>query len=393
VRGEDLWGRGPFINGLWERLKGNSIHLVAPRRFGKTSVMRALCDRPREGWKAVYFNAEAITEPVAFARRLIDAARQADPSWRTVSARGLEAAAEGLKAMVSAAAVGVSPDQRVWLEVRRDPKHEWEGRSRSLRRTLRKVDTRVLFAVDELAVMLERFRRHGTADGGIDLFLHWFRDLRTDPAAGLENCRFILGNSIGLEGALSRMGAIDTINDLQRLVLDELAPHDAEALLVAVLDGAGVALSRAARRRALDLIGPPVPFFIQVLADALVDAARSGRRLGPEAIQAAYEQRVVGTHGQTYFQHYYDRLRRYEPIDHGLALLLLRHLAETGRAATTTLWSIYARRAGKRRGEEDFRRLLAELQTDFYIRVDPKIGEYVFWSNILRDWWRRHHCM
>jgi hypothetical protein len=37
--------------------------------------------------------------------------------------------------------------------------------------------------------------------------------------------------------------------------------------------------------------------------------------------------------------------------------------------------------------------MLADLETDFYIRADPATGEYVFWSNILRDWWRRRYGM
>ncbi|MBM3475690.1 MAG: hypothetical protein FJX75_20690 [Armatimonadetes bacterium] len=393
VWGEDLWGREAFIRRVWQALEANSVLLVAPRRFGKTSVMHALCEEPRGTWKCVYLNAEYTTTPVAFAVQLIHAAWEALPSWRTTFTKRLEQAKQWARASIAALGVATSPDQGFWLDLRRDMEREWQLRSLDLLQTLRGADARVVFAIDELAVMLEAFRDYGTSEADTRSFLHWFRHLRTDPGEGLRNCRFVLGSSIGVEGALSRIGAIDTINDLQPIVLLELAPADAKALLARLLDDAGLRVSPAAQKAALDAIGPGVPFFIQIMADALIAAAWAGEKVGPRGVRLVYERDVLGTHSRTYFEHYYDRLRRYDPVDHDLALALLRHLAEVQRAATSTLWAIYARRARDRRSHDDFRRMLADLETDFYIRADAATGEHVFWSNILRDWWRRYYGM
>ena len=70
---EELVGREHIINYIWEQLAGNNILLVAPRRFGKTGVMRHLLKRPRSGHLAVYLDAEDFHDPEEFCSNLIAA--------------------------------------------------------------------------------------------------------------------------------------------------------------------------------------------------------------------------------------------------------------------------------------------------------------------------------
>lgn len=387
-----MWGREAFIHQLWERLDQNSLLLVAPRRFGKTSVMHALCDRPREPWTAVYVDAEHTRTPGEFAVTLVRKCAEANPTWSTALRAALDGARSWWRAAVSSVGLATSYDTQFWLEVRRDMGQEWESRSLELLRTLRGAGAQIVFAIDELAIMLENFQDQGLAPAEVRGFMRWFRHLRIDPSDGLRGCRFVLGSSIGIEGALSRIGAVDTINDLQPVVLEELSPEDGRALLCALLAGAGVILSRPAVNRALELVGPPVPYFVQIMAHAITRRG-AGSRIGPKAIEAVYEAEVLGAHARTYFEHYYDRLRRLDPIDHRLALAVLKHLAGARSASRRALWMVYDETAGEQRTVDDFEPMLKELENDFYIRYDPSTGEYAFWSNMLRDWWRRHYGM
>ena len=51
---DELYGREEFIAHLWRQIKGNNILLLAPRRFGKTGIMRHVLMRPLPGYLPVY---------------------------------------------------------------------------------------------------------------------------------------------------------------------------------------------------------------------------------------------------------------------------------------------------------------------------------------------------
>ncbi|MDO9229871.1 MAG: hypothetical protein Q7U03_09945 [Syntrophales bacterium] len=63
ARGADFFDREELVGLLWKRLETGNILLAAPRRFGKTSVMYRLLDRPEPGWKPIHVDAESIREP------------------------------------------------------------------------------------------------------------------------------------------------------------------------------------------------------------------------------------------------------------------------------------------------------------------------------------------
>jgi hypothetical protein len=63
VRLDDFYGRDSFVELVWEKLAAGNVLLAAPRRFGKTSVMYRLMDRPREGYTFVHADLEHMAQP------------------------------------------------------------------------------------------------------------------------------------------------------------------------------------------------------------------------------------------------------------------------------------------------------------------------------------------
>ena len=72
VRGKDFYGREAFVNLVAEKLKTGHVLLASPRRFGKTSVMFNLMDKPRWDYKVVHADLEHFTEPSELITRLIE---------------------------------------------------------------------------------------------------------------------------------------------------------------------------------------------------------------------------------------------------------------------------------------------------------------------------------
>ena len=68
---DELIGRDHLIDVLWNLLTGNNLLLIAPRRFGKTGVMRHILKKPRPGYHVVYMEVEDVSTPENFAAELI----------------------------------------------------------------------------------------------------------------------------------------------------------------------------------------------------------------------------------------------------------------------------------------------------------------------------------
>src|SRR5258707_3432759 len=67
---EELYGREDFINHLWLMLEANNVLLLAPRRFGKSGVMRHVLLRPRSGYLPLSFELEDVDSPEEFVWRI-----------------------------------------------------------------------------------------------------------------------------------------------------------------------------------------------------------------------------------------------------------------------------------------------------------------------------------
>lgn len=72
ARGENFYGREPFVQLVADKLKNGHVLLAAPRRFGKTSVMYRLIDQPYWDYRIVHADLEKFTEPSELIAHLIE---------------------------------------------------------------------------------------------------------------------------------------------------------------------------------------------------------------------------------------------------------------------------------------------------------------------------------
>jgi hypothetical protein len=398
VRGGDFYDREETVNLLWERLETGNILLAAPRRFGKTSLMYQLLDAPAPNWRPVHLDAESISEPANFIIALLEAL------WADKWIRGrllpeLKKAGQWIKEHVPD--LEASPDNldvSFRLKLKETIAPEWKERGQAFLQTLRGLGgkTRLLIIVDELPVMLHLFRDNDISDAETRAFLYWFRKIRTDPRVGLTDCRFLIGGSIGIEHYLSRLNAADSFNDFERLGVEQLGPSRGADFLARLLRARRLRLSAISQRKVLSLIGAPIPYFIQVFVAEIATAWTNGqRRIGPKALEEIYEHRLLGAACKTYFQHYYDRLRHYEPRFERTAKALLRQLALDREKGTdqATLRAVWTQTVGESVPNDEFGCLIGDLENDFYIQFRPETETYAFASKILCDWWRRYHAL
>ena len=83
VTGNDLFGRDSELRELWSKVnQGQHIHMLAPRRVGKTSLMLEMRSEPQKNWHVVYINVEGAENPSDWVASLV-AELAAEPTYRT----------------------------------------------------------------------------------------------------------------------------------------------------------------------------------------------------------------------------------------------------------------------------------------------------------------------
>lgn len=387
ARGDDLWDREAEIEEIWRVLQRDHVLLVAPRRFGKTSIMLDLMYRPKDGYKVFYLDTEWIRGPEYFI---------AEVATELLSDNVLRQALQQVGGFLSGVINRISEIQitEVKLGLRQELAEDWQDKGRELISHLKKFDGTILIIVDELPLMIDRMRRENASEA--EGFLHWMRAVRQMPE--LSNVRFVVGGSIGIEHVLKQVGTgVKVINDLHRIPVGPFSEQQCREFIKALL-GNEMDLQDVAPeilKSFIDILETPVPYFIQILvSEAIREAENQAMPLSPEVIEKAYNERVLAAYNRTYFEHYYARLRDYySEGEEKLAKAFLLEIAKRNQVPRSHLWELYQNLLEGKGDEENFSYLLSDLENDFYIQYDPARRVYHFATKVLKDWWLRHHAI
>ena len=139
-----------------------------------------------------------------------------------------------------------------------------------------------------------------------------------------------------------------------------------------------------------ELVGAPVPYFIHIFF-AQLGLIPPGQRakLTIAELEQIYRERVLGPTCRHYFDHYSSRLKRYGKTGEKAALAILRAVAGQQRISRPALYDIYRKARGKGASDQEFDELMAGLEYDWYLRLDPDTNEFYFRLKVMQDWWRR----
>jgi len=387
---EELIGRDHLIQVLWDQLRGNNILLVAPRRFGKTGIMRHVLKRPQLGYIPVYFDAEELSEPAKFAAELVVSLLQHD-KLRSLAMRAKHLPSDLLKKIAGWVEEAGTDVFRVKL--RGALADSWEHVARELILEMEKADDTVVFIIDEFPQFLENVSRK-LDDEAARSFLTWFRSLRMRQKDQLRRFRFIIGGSTGVDVILRRLEVPDKLNDFFRLPVEPLSRADGEVLLRGLAETYGIGLTPEAVDVLFQLIGPPVPNFIHLfVSQILLDREVKGRNLSADDIRAIYRDRLLGPTCRFYFDYYRRRLKRYGAEAERAAITILREIANapSGKVSDSALYDAYLKARKKGASQVEFLEILADLESDWYVALDTATNEYFFRLEVMRAWWRRFY--
>ena len=387
AKGKDLWDRQKEMKTIWKAVEKSSVLLKAPRRFGKTSIMYRIYEKPKNGYKVFFYDAEGINHPLDFICALMSEILK-----DSIIRRKLKLMADSIKRLAGQIDEIEIVDLR--FKIKEEIKSDWKTKGESLISSLSGYKGKIIFLIDELPVLINRIADKHNKELAQD-FLHWFRGIRQMPE--LSHIRWVAGGSIGIEHILEKVKAgTKAINDFQIIRVGVFSEKDGQEYIKALLENEGK-LKKALNKIAdifLEIVGAPVPYFIQILAyESLNEMRRLGKKsLSKEIIKKAYYEEVLGPASRTYFEHYFTRLKDYYDGEMELiAKRLILEIARTGKQEKKELFKLFRQLSKGELSDEKFSYLMADLENDFYVSYDFRSKTYKFTTNVLKDWWLRYY--
>lgn len=389
ARGPDCYGRDAEVEIIWYKLETGHVLLVAPRRFGKTSIMFRLYDAPRDGRTVVYIDLEHISDIEGFFIELVSAMAERSDLRKCLDKCGklIGQAWDFFKDNVDNVGVG---DFKVQLREGNTLRDNWREKADELFAALDSCEEHFVIMLDEFPIMIQHMLRRDRE--AAEEFLYWFRHLRIDPTSKLQRIRFVIAGSINLQTTLDQYGLVATINDLATVEVRPIREDLAADLVKLLFAGRKVRVPDSGVAHILRLIGPPIPYFVQIMVDKVSEEhLYYGKPLTPELIDRVYRDILLGNAAKTDFQYYYSRLKEYYPQDESAARELLKALAQASSVPREALYTLYVDAVGHSADKEAFCRLLATLENDFYIVRQDGSDDYCFFCPPLKDWWLRYY--
>jgi uncharacterized protein len=369
-RGKDFFPRPPIIERIYRRLEsGSHLFLSAPRRVGKTSIMRFLEDEPRKGFLFLYVTVEDVADPEQYFRVLSEELLQSEALGKLAKLnekvkKGLLDFAERFKKIkVFGIEIETSPTEKASFS------QEFE----LLLRNLDTDGTKVCIMVDEFPVALEAIAKSKGNDEAVR-FLHTNRSLRQKAQAGIK---FIYTGSIGLPNIARKLGATSAINDLSIVEIPPLTREEGIEMSRRIFGSYHLNVPTDTIEHMLDRIEWLMPFFIQLVIQMVIDEAESEGQLIPKEMIDLVLAKASNHRNNIYFENYYSRLDKTLPPDESqTAKEILAEIAHKGLAPVSAF------------AQANAANVLEILEFDGYIHLDEaKI--YRFNSPILRMWWEK----
>ncbi|MBF0162269.1 MAG: ATP-binding protein [Magnetococcales bacterium] len=376
VEGENFYGREREMGQLWERLANDHVLMLAPRRIGKTSLLKRLRDTGEAHKVSVvvcsFAGCNAESDCI---KKIVEALSAHTAISKT--AGGLKDIFSRVKSVkVGSVAVDLH-------EAEREP---WRAEGEALDRLLKKCDHSVLICVDELPIFVLEMLKNNDV-GRARSFLNWFRDLRQQHT---RHVKWILAGSIGLDTVAKRFRMGDTINDLSLYPIGAFTEDVAQGLLEKLASSNNCIITQEVCLYIIKRVGWPAPYYLQVMFRTIKDNLQGQRNtIEKKDVDNAFEELMSPAH-KNYFDYWRQRLADElgSPQD-GWAILLLNALCQdpTGSTKESLAQVLSQRVADPDAKDEQLNYVLDVLESDGYITVVD--GRYRFRMVLLQEYWKR----
>lgn len=388
--GEDFIDREKEIAQILSSLQKDNVLLIAPRRFGKTSIMRKLeKELLNRGEISIFLEVEDVSSPQRFISEIVMALVDNEKiRYKTNILTALKDGFHWLKENIEELETPVIKAKlRGGIEA--DLKQDWMDKSRQIFEIISREKSNIYILLDEFPIAIKNISVADKKEA--EKFLHWLRKLRQITI----NLKFVVGGSVSIDRVVRDIGGVTTINDFKRVRIGGFQREIALSLIEKVFKDEKWEYKKSIGEKILACFGDTyIPYFIAIMLSSIKDEKDlRDEEIDEKLIDKVYYYRILGNQGKHYFEHYSQRLRiLYQGMggmEEKAARALLRKICSVDYYPINLAFGIYRQETGIE-DYEKFMDLIADLGNDFYIEYDPKKG-LNFYSKMLRDWWRVYY--
>jgi hypothetical protein len=368
----DKYIRRPYINNaFWAEIeKGNHILMVAPRRVGKTSIMKDLANQAMEGYVAIYKNIESESTANGLYKRIFELIIECLSSHKKLKKQIATWAKRYKITSIGEGSITIG-----------EKEIDYKQELNNILNDLQDQPVRILLLIDEVPEVLNKMRKSGRLEEATEI-LHQFREFNMNEH--FKKIAIVYAGSIGLLHIVQALGARPAIiNHLKSIPIGPLTASEANTLIDQITVGATIQYSENHKHYLLRKIQYLLPFFIQLMVEEIDQVARGEgiHSITEKTIDYAFDNVVKTIH---HFEDWQKRLTDYFPKEQYQFLKsLLSHCAQKGPISIQEVYNL-----GNAKGlEEDaFLDALEVLKRDGYlIESAPRI--YDFTSPFLKAFW------
>lgn len=359
---------------------GANVSITAPRRIGKTSLMREVAQRLEDEFLAIHVDLQSALTPQDVVAELSVASREHRELHRRVLDifRGALGSLDGLEV------------RELAVRIRNAVATDWRSNADRLLEEFVDSNPPVVVYIDELAILVNRLLNgsdYTVTPGRIALVDELMSWLRAATIRHARKIRFVIASSIGLAPVLSRARLSATINTFTSF---ELAPWDtntALGALQALANASHIRWGEGAPEAVIDRLGVCIPHHVQVFwSHLLLDARRHNVfRVNAPDVERVFRADMIGSSGHAELSHYEERLAFM--LGEQLLVLAIDLLSEAAIAGPLTIPAV--RQLAAEFKPKQLREVMDVLLHDGYLHLEDDV--YTFPSAFLREWWKTRH--
>jgi len=382
--GEDFVDREQEIKQILTALKKDNILLAAPRRFGKTSIMRKL-ERELfgDGSVVIFLDVESVNSPQRFLSEIImELTDFKEFGIKSGFLPKIKNICKLVQDNIEEIEIHTIFKAKLRSSVEESLKEDWIDKSDAIFRIINNSNLNVYFIFDEFPIAIKNM---DSMDAKI--FLSWFRRLRQT----CTNVRFIVGGSVSIERVLRNVGGTNVINDFKTIRVNGFERDVALQIVKNVFEEENWGYTPILGNKILDCVGESyIPYFVGIMLSAIMDEQIITLKVvDSDLIENVYNARLLGSKSKHYFDPYFDRLRIfYHEMDVKAAKAILGRISTTENYPLELAFDAFQQETGSH-DYEHFLDLISDLENDFYIEIND--GKLNFYSKMLKDWWRIFH--
>jgi len=353
--------------------KGNFVHFTAPRRTGKTSILKQLANENYDDLICMYEDIESDKTSSDLYRRLIKLIEKSinksdnwgKKMWTTITSKKIK---------------GISLHGKIELE---SESIDYRQLFLDLVSVIQNSEIKIVLFLDEFPDVINNIRENEGSETALNV-LHTLRSLR-QTSDFTQSFSLVFSGSVGLTHIVRKIGRAKLLNDLKVIELEPLNVQEFDEFVSFITEGASLYIPVETINHIEVKLRQLIPYYIQLIIEKGDEWTEDNdsTTLTIADVDHVYQKLITESDK---FIDWVDRIKTYFS-DHSKFLLhVLTTIAHREELVIQEVLNI-----ANQHNVEDFEELIHQvLIADGYLTKNES-GKLIFASPLLRDWWKYHY--